>query len=118
MIELYCASNIWAVFSISLCPAQSTAGGRIKEEKANDELQAGQAGGEAPYHSPWGKNNALDVEQFWKLHPWLILWRKNPGLEAPVVEQELLVVALQWWLQGERRVGGAGRCSSRVITEC
>lgn len=55
MIELYRASNIWAVFSISLCPAWSTVGGR-KKEKANDELPAGQAGGEAPYQSPWGKN--------------------------------------------------------------
>ena len=73
MTELYSASNIWAVFSISLCPAQSTAGGR-KKEKATDDLQAGQAGGEAPYESPWGKNKALDMEQFWKLHPWLILW--------------------------------------------
>lgn len=62
MIALYHASNIWAVFSISLHPAQTTVGGR-KKEKANDELQAGQAGGEAPYQSPWGKNKTLDIEQ-------------------------------------------------------
>lgn len=123
MIEFHRARNIWAVFSVSPCPAQSTAGGR-KKEKANDELQAGQAGGEVPYQSPWRKNKAVDIEQFWKLHLWLILGRGdtrqlcgNPGLEAPAVEQDLLVVALPWWLQGERKVGGAGRCSSRFLLD-
>lgn len=36
-------------------------------------------------------NEAVYIEQFWKLHSWVILWGGNPSLEAPVVEQDLLV---------------------------
>lgn len=61
------------------------------------------------------KTKALDIEQFQKLS--LFYGRGNPVLEAPVVEQDLLVVALQWWLQEERRVGGTGRCSSRFLLD-
>lgn len=54
-----------------------------------------------------GENQGLR-EEILKLGSWLVTWRRNPGLEAPAVEQELLSVALWLWL----RVGGAGRCSS------
>lgn len=64
-----------------------------------------------------GKNKALDIEQFLRVHPWLILCGGNAGLKAPAVEQDPLVGALLWWLQGERRVGGAAGCSSRFLLD-
>lgn len=38
-----------------------------KNHQTDDELQAGWAGGEAPYE-------VIDTEWFWKLDPCVILW--------------------------------------------
>lgn len=64
-----------------------------EKKSSDDELHAGWVGGEAPYQSPWGKNQQ-------GLRHWTVLEASplgffmeggNPGLEAPVVEQDLLV---------------------------
>lgn len=64
-----------------------------EKNSSDDELHAGWAGVEAPYQSLWGKNKR-------GLWHWTVLEASplgffmeggNPGLEAPGVEQDLLV---------------------------
>lgn len=65
---------------------------QVRKETTTDELQAGWAGGEAPYQFSCGRNKL--GHRHWTVlgtSPLGYFMRGNPSLEAPVMEQDLLV---------------------------